>query len=61
MAERKPQVGDWADHKYRELDPREVVKVSEDGTLIWIKILTDAPVGPLPAENYDYLPPLKEG
>lgn len=47
-----PQVGDWALHKNNRLDSRQVIKVSEDGTHIWIAI------GSLeikvPAENYTY-------
>lgn len=50
---RKPQVGDRADHKSRSLDPRPVAEVSEDGKQIRLQIgtiITDW----LPARNYDY-------
>lgn len=47
------QPGDWAQHRYRDLDAREVVKV--EGDSIYIRIGTlDA--GPMPASNYDRIP-----
>lgn len=53
MTQYTPKVGLWADHISGQLDPREVVEVSEDGTQIRIDILgTNSPW--LPAENYDY-------
>lgn len=50
-------VGDWADHKSGSLDPRKVVGVGDD----WIDLEIDtARTGPVPAENYDRLPPREE-
>lgn len=49
-----PKVGQWADHKNRQLDPREVAEVSENGKKIRLQIgtiVTDW----VPAKNYDYL------
>lgn len=50
----KPKVGDLALH-VDGLDGREVAKVSDDGTLVWLYFLTpDRPYGPFPASNYRF-------
>jgi hypothetical protein len=53
----QPQVGDWADHKAGDLDPRRVSRVAddlyEDDTVIWLDILGKE-VGPVPASNYTF-------
>ncbi len=53
---RKPHVGDMADHKSGDLDPRPVAEVSKDGKKIRLQIhtlITDW----LPASNYTYKEP----
>lgn len=55
--ERKPQVGDIADHKTKDLDPRPVAVVSDDGTRIRLSIYGHISAW-LPAENYDFRSPL---
>lgn len=47
-----PKVGDIAEHKFRDLDGRKVVKVQ--GSSVWLQI-GDLEAGPLPAENYMFL------
>lgn len=49
---KNPQPGDIADHRSRELDPREVARV--EGDQIWLHLVTDEPSGPFPAANYTY-------
>jgi hypothetical protein len=51
---KKFQPGDFAEHKYRDLDAREVTEVSEDGKQIKIWILS-AQTDWIPAENYNNL------
>ena len=55
--ERKPQVGDLADHKRKDLIPRPVAAVSDDGKRIKVAIGLHISAW-LPAENYDYTSPL---
>lgn len=50
---KQPEVGDWADHKSGDLDPRQVTRVSADGGLVWLYMLT-AEAGPFPAANYNF-------
>lgn len=53
MSKRKPHVGDMADHKSGELDPRPVAEVSEDGRNVRLQIgSTRTPW--LQADNYDF-------
>lgn len=48
-----PQVGDWADHRSRELDPCRVVRV--EGEEIWLELrFSGTVIGPVPAENYTF-------
>jgi hypothetical protein len=47
-----PQPGDLADHRSRELDPREVARV--DGDMIWLYLMGPNEHGPFPAENYTF-------
>lgn len=61
MAARKPQVGDWALHKSNQLDAREVVRVSENGEDIWIRIGHLPAVGPLAARRYTFTAPTTQG
>ena len=61
MTERKPQVGDWALHKSNQLDAREVVRVSENGEDIWIRIGDLPPTGPLLACRYTFTAPTTQG
>lgn len=44
------EVGDWADHKSGQLDPREVTRVEADGIYL---DLGGSEIGPFPAENYE--------
>ena len=48
-----PVVGANASHRFRDLDPREVVEVSPDGTQVKIDLLT-TPSDWLPADQYEY-------
>lgn len=53
MPNRKPRVGDFADHKSRTLDPRPVAEVSDDGKKVRLQIgtvVTDW----IPAKNYTF-------
>ena len=50
----KPQVGDWADHRNGNLDPRQVAKVSADGWFIWLRLGGAKDIGPFPVENYTF-------
>lgn len=43
-----PEVGAMADHVTGSLDSREGAKVSEDGTQVWLYLLTDVPARPVP-------------
>lgn len=51
-----PQVGDVADHKSGELDPREVCKTKViDGTLfVWLMAPGNTEIGPFDSGNYTY-------
>lgn len=53
---RSPQAGDLAWH-VNGLDPRPVARVSQDGTEVWLHLLTDSESGPYPAENYIFTAP----
>lgn len=53
MIARKPKVGDWADHKSRTLDPRQVEKVDDLGKNVKLRIGTVVSAW-LPAKNYDF-------
>ncbi len=46
-----PQVGDWADHKNGQLDPRRVARVGRG--MIWLEV-AGAVIGPFPADGYEY-------
>lgn len=50
---RRPRVGDFADHRSRNLDPRVVSRVSEDGKQVWLELRTRE-IGPVPAANYTF-------
>lgn len=55
-----PEPGDWATHKYRELDPRlvaDVIRVRPDAKKIgWVFLLLGGVrMGPFEASNYTYL------
>ena len=53
MSARQPHVGDSADHKSGQLDPRPVSWVSDDRTAIKLRLFTsDTPE--LPAANYTF-------
>lgn len=57
-----PEVGDWADHKSRTLDPRRVARVRARGRgwQVWLNYYSSEPdrmFGPLPASNYTYTKP----
>lgn len=43
--------GDWADHRSRTLDPRQVTQI--EGGQVWLDLLL-GPSGPYPARNYTY-------
>lgn len=49
---KRPEVGDWAYHK-TGLDPREVVAVNEDATMVKLHILT-RDTDWLPSINYTF-------
>ena len=49
-----PTVGQWADHKYQELDPRQVVEVSEDGESVRLEIMPGYVTDWVPADNYEF-------
>lgn len=44
------EVGDWVDHKYIDLDARQVAKIKGDN--IWLYMLSDKPQGPFLLDNY---------
>lgn len=50
---KKPEVGQWADHKSGTLDPRPVAEVSEDGTQVKLRIHTLVSDW-VPAKNYRF-------
>lgn len=54
MSKNQFKPGDWASHKYRDLDAREVKFV--EGDMIRLRIGTLV-TDPVPAENYRRIPP----
>lgn len=46
----RPQPGDWVEPHSRELDAREVARVSGDE--VWLFLGGDEPAGPFPLDNY---------
>lgn len=44
--------GDYASHKYRDLDRREVTRI--EGDQVWLYLLTGE-AGPFPADNYTFV------
>lgn len=44
--------GDIAEHINGQLDPREVVAI--DDQLVWLRGVTDSPMGPFPRTNYHF-------
>lgn len=54
---RRPEVGDWADHKSGDLDPGRVVEVNEAKSMVRISILGTSSTW-LPASNYTFTPGL---
>lgn len=47
------QPGDWATHKFQELDPRKVARVDVEKRQVWI-VLLEGTYGPYDLDNYSY-------
>lgn len=57
MPARKPHVGDLADHRSGQLDPRPVAEVSPDGRRIRLSIFGTPMEEWVPARNYRFSAP----
>lgn len=49
-----PQAGDIAHHRSGTLDSREVARVSEDGSQLWLRLFGLDEFGPYSTANYTY-------
>lgn len=50
-----PSVGSVATHRFVDLDPRLVSRISDDYEMVWLSVGTGE-IGPYPATNYRYAP-----